>query len=342
MKRAVGGGRWAVGKPGFASGVLLLVSTLILSGCGYFGEPLYPLLNIPNRVGDLTAVQRGGVIVYQFTLPLLTTEGKQARIGRVELRAGEAGPGTFHVDDWAARAKPMDVVYDQGKPHVMSEMPASPWVGKDLVLAVKVYGVNKREAGWSNTALLAVIAPLEPPMSVEATAVAEGVRVTWKGSAERYKIFRRVEDNPNFALMATVEKNEWIDAATEYRKRYEYKIQALRKLATGDVESELSEAASVTPEDKFPPAVPKGLNAIVATQGFELVWERNTEPDLAGYRLYRSVGGGAFEKLADVADTPSYSDRSVESGKVYRYKVSSVDRSQNESAQSEPVEILAP
>jgi hypothetical protein len=314
----------------------------MLSGCGYFGEPLYPLLNIPNRVGDLTAIQRGGVIVYQFTLPVLTTEGKQARVGRIELRAGEAGPGTFNVNEWAARAKPMDAPYDQGKPHVMNEMPAAPWIGKDLVLAVKVYGVNKHDAGWSNTALLAVIAPLQPPAGVEATAVAEGVRVTWKSSAGRYKIFRRVEDNPNSSLMATVEKNEWIDAATEYGKHYEYKVQALQKVGTGDVESDLSDAAAVIPLDKFPPAVPKGLNAIVATQGFELVWERNTEPDLAGYRLYRSVGGAAFEKIADIPDTPSYSDRGVESGKMYRYKVSSVDRSQNESAQSEPVEITAP
>ena len=260
----------------------------------------------------------------------------------MELRAGEAGPGTFNVNEWAARAKPMDVPYDQAKPHVMSEVPAAPWIGKDLVLAIKVYGINKREAGWSNTALLAVVAPLAPPTAVDATAVAEGVRVSWKGSSGHYKIFRRVEDNPNFVLMAPVEANEWVDTATEYGKRYEYKVQALQKSGVGDVESELSDAAAVTPVDEFPPAVPKGLNAIVATQGFELVWERNTEPDLAGYRLYRAVGGGNFQKIADIADTPSYSDHSVESGKVYHYKVSSIDRSQNESMPSEPVEIAAP
>src|SRR5262249_40891008 len=99
---------------------------------------------------------------------------------------------------------------------------------------------------------------------------------------------------------------------------------------------------SVTPIDKFAPAVPKGLNAIIATEGVELVWDRNTESDLAGYRLYRALGDGKFEKIADVSDTPSYSDRKLESGKRYRYAVSSVDRLNNESAQSQPVEITAP
>ena len=31
----------------------------LLAGCGYIGDPLPPLLNIPARVTDLTAVQRG-------------------------------------------------------------------------------------------------------------------------------------------------------------------------------------------------------------------------------------------------------------------------------------------
>jgi fibronectin type 3 domain-containing protein len=63
---------------------------------------------------------------------------------------------------------------------------------------------------------------------------------------------------------------------------------------------------------------------------------------LAGYRLYRAVADGALEKIADIPDAPSYSDHKVESGKRYRYAVSSVDRLGNESKPSEAVEIAAP
>jgi hypothetical protein len=314
---------------------------LLLSGCGYIGEPLYPLLNIPSRVTDLAAVQRGAAIVYQFTLPLLTTEGKQARIGQVEVRIGENAQGTFDTNEWVARSKRIDVAFEKQK-HILSETPAAPWVGKEVVIAVKVSGPNKRDAGWSNLAIVNVVAPLTAPAAVEATAVAEGVRVSWQGPAGRYRVFRRVEPDQAVSLMTTVEGNQWLDTTTEYGKQYHYIVQAVQKTGSGEVESEVSQEATKTPVDEFPPAVPRGLNAIAAAENIELVWERDTEPDLAGYRLYRAVGDGKLEKIADIQDAPSYSDRKLESGKRYRYAVSAVDRSGNESKLSEPVEITAP
>ena len=313
----------------------------LLSACGYIGEPLYPLLNIPSRVTDLAAVQRGSAIIFQFTLPLLTTEGKQARIGEVEVRIGESGQGSFDTNEWVARSKRIDLAFGKQK-HILNETPAAPWVGKDVVLSVKVSGLNKRDAGWSNLAIVNVVAPLAAPTGVEATAVAEGVLVRWQGPVGQYRVFRRVEPDQAVSLMTTVEANQWLDTTTEYGKPYHYIVQAVQKTGSGEVESEVSLEATVTPVDEFPPAVPKGLNAIAAAENIELVWERNTEPDLAGYRLYRGVGDGKLEKIADVQDAPSYSDRKLESGKRYRYAVSAVDRSANESKLSEPVEITAP
>jgi hypothetical protein len=302
---------------------------------------MYPLLNIPARVTDMAAVQRGAVVVFQFTLPALTTEGKAARIGQVEVRIGDAGPGTFDINEWAGRSKRIDVDF-QNQKHILRETPAAPWVGKDLVVAVKVSGGNKRDAGWSNLAIVNVIAPLATPTGVDATAVAEGVRVSWQGPAGRYRVFRRAEQEQGGSLMATVEANQWLDTTTEYGKQYRYIVQATQKTASGEVESDLSTEKTITPVDVFPPAVPKGLNAVAAAENIELVWERNTESDLAGYRLYRALGDGKLEKIADIADAPSYSDRKLESGKRYRYAVSSVDRLGNESQQSAAVEITAP
>jgi fibronectin type 3 domain-containing protein len=88
--------------------------------------------------------------------------------------------------------------------------------------------------------------------------------------------------------------------------------------------------------------VPGGLHAAAAPNSIELAWERNTEPDLAGYRLYRAAADGAFEKIAEVSQVPSYSDHKVEHGKTYRYAVSAVDQSGNESARSAVVEVTQP
>jgi hypothetical protein len=340
-KRRAGGPAADQGVRPTKNKVCAVTTVLLLSGCGYIGEPLYPLLNIPSRVTDLAAVQRGSAIIFQFTTPVLTTEGKQARIGQVEVRIGENSQGAFDMNGWVARSKRIDGAFENQK-HVLSETPAAPWVGKEAVLAVKISGVNKRDVGWSNLAIVKVVAPLTAPAGVEATAVAEGVRVSWQGPAGRYRVFRRGEQDLAVSLMTTVEANQWVDTTTEYGKQYRYIVQAVQKTGSGEVESEVSSEGNVTPIDVFPPAVPKGLNAIAAAENIELVWERDTEPDLAGYRLYRAVGDGKLEKLADIQDAPSYSDRKLESGKRYRYAVSAVDRIGNESKLSEPVEITAP
>src|SRR5260370_21138576 len=91
-------------------------------------------------------------------------------------------------------------------------------------------------------------------------------------------------------------------------------------------ESDLSAEASVVPRDIFPPVAPKGVQASNAPNSIELSWERNTEEDLNGYRVYRAEGNGALEKIADVSVVPSYSDRKVEHGKTYRYAITAVEQ----------------
>ena len=107
----------------------------------------------------------------------------------------------------------------------------------------------------------------------------------------------------------------------------------------GGAESDISDTLSITPKDEFPPAVPVGLTASPGVKTIELSWERNTEPDFKGYRVYRSIDNGPFERIADMIEGPVFSDRNVEAGKHYRYAVSAVDQSGNESKQGEAVEI---
>jgi hypothetical protein len=52
-----------------ARSALPLAPLLFLCGCGYIGEPLPPLMNIPGRGDNLAAVQRGSNIIAHVTLP---------------------------------------------------------------------------------------------------------------------------------------------------------------------------------------------------------------------------------------------------------------------------------
>jgi fibronectin type 3 domain-containing protein len=315
---------------------------LFLCGCGYVGEPLPPLLNIPQPVADLAAVQRGSKIIIQFTLPVFTTEGRNIRPPLVwDLRIGEPGKGEFHVEDWAARAaSPIKPQVDNG--HVNYEIAVTPWVGKDVILGVRVQSGNRRFSDWSKLVTLSVLKPPAIPRDLKTENLPDGVRLTWTGAGSSYRIYRSTEAEGGFTVAATTETPEYLDRAIEYGKPVHYIVQAMVKTGAGEVESDLSQEVSRTPVDVFPPAPPAGLAAVPTVSSIELAWDRNNEPDLAGYRIYRAVAGGDFEKIGEIALTPIYTDKTVESGKHYRYAVTAFDHAGNESKRSQEVEVSTP
>jgi hypothetical protein len=323
---------------------VLGAAALLATGCGYIGEPLPPLANVPAKVTDLSAVQRGARIIVQFTVPALTTEGKAIKEPvKLDLRIGAFGD-PFDAGKWAAQAKSMP----QGPAKTglaLYEIPASEWTNKEVILAVRVFGANGKEAGWSSFLVLSVVPPPERPAAVTPTATAEGVHLTWRASGATFRVFRKTTGD--FALVATVQQPQWTDPATESGKPYTYVVQTIVPFGNSpgnnkEAQSDLSEEAAITPVDSFAPAVPSGLTPSAAANSIQLVWERNTEPDLAGYRIYRAIAGGAFEQLAGIIQIPSYSDRTVEHGKTYRYAISAVDQTGNESARTQAVEVGLP
>src|ERR1700674_765502 len=85
--------------------LFVAASALFTTGCGYIGEPLPPLANVPAKVTDLWAVQRGSRIIVQFTIPDLTTEGRTIKDPvKLDLRIG-TGVEPFDAGTWAAQAK---------------------------------------------------------------------------------------------------------------------------------------------------------------------------------------------------------------------------------------------
>src|SRR5882724_6861928 len=85
-----------------------LAAIIMLSGCGYIGEPLPPALNIPIAVKDLRVLECGDNLLIEFTAPATSTEGVTlAALRGVELRVGPIEPN-FNVDRWAEKARRID------------------------------------------------------------------------------------------------------------------------------------------------------------------------------------------------------------------------------------------
>jgi hypothetical protein len=106
-----------------------------------------------------------------------------------------------------------------------------------------------------------------------------------------------------------------------------------------------SPTVCVTPKDTFPPVAPKSLQAIAGSGVISLIWDPNTESDLAGYIVLRGEAPG--DTLQAVTTEPvigtSYRDETVKPGTRYVYAVVAVDRAkpQNVSPRSNRAEETA-
>ncbi|HUS05002.1 MAG TPA: hypothetical protein VMZ52_01810 [Bryobacteraceae bacterium] len=302
---------------------------LLVAGCGYIGEPLPPALNIPARITDLKAIQKFDTIVVNFTIPALTTEGLvQKKLGPVELRIGRTDP-PFQFNAWAATAKAVEVKADQPGP-VTASVPADAFVNKDVIIAVRTSSPRGRFSEWSNPVVVHVVRPLVPPSGLQAETNPKGVRLSWSSAGAAgisYRVFKGKD------AIATVTTTEYLDSDVQYGKEYAYSVQAI----LGEAQSEPAGPVPITPADKFPPVVPTGLTAIAGVNSIELAWDRNTESDLKSYVIYRDG-----RRLAEIQEAASYSDKQLQPGTKYRYTVSAVDQAENESAQSMPLDVVAP
>jgi hypothetical protein len=92
--------------------------------------------------------------------------------------------------------------------------------------------------------------------------------------------------------------------------------------------------------DTAPPATPSGLTVTVQSDGEHLHWNDNTEPDLAGYRIYRApAASGPWTQLdASLLSLANYVDASAPDSTSLWYAVTAVDASSNESGRSVAVE----
>lgn len=323
--------------------VPLAFAACLLGGCGYVAGPLPPLANIPARIGDLAAVQRGDQLMVQFTVPQLTTEGAAIKPPvSIDLRAG-VGPNPWNESRWAENAKAIPQTQPLS-PGTLAhyEIPIAGWIGKNLVIAARVTGGNGKASGWSNTANLSVIAPLERPTNLVSEVTRQGLHLTWQGHGDHFRVLRAAGTSTHYDVVATVTHPEWTDPNIQYGTTYRYMVQTFVPQSDNhEIQSELSEPLSIKPEPP-PPAAPTGLRAVTAPNSIELSWEGNPEPDIVGYRVYRGEPGGTLAKIGETGPIPTYSDRSAEHARNYRYAVTAVTSSGKESPQSVYVDVAFP
>jgi hypothetical protein len=142
--------------------------------------------------------------------------------------------------------------------------------------------------------------------------------------------------------MTPVAEPRFVDSRIEWGAERCYGVRAVDQTGGLFVESDAREPRCVKLVDTFPPAAPKDLKAVSTEGVISLIWDANTENDLAGYIILRAPAPA--DRLEPVISTPiletSFNDN-VAAGIRYVYAVQAVDKAGNASAPSNRVEETA-
>lgn len=340
-----------------------------LSGCGTPGAPQPPSLNLPEAVKDLSTSRAGNRVTLTWTMPKRNTD-KTVIKGDVAVRiCRRDGDGDVQGDAGAAciPAGP-DQMEAPGKPGSFSEsMPAALAAGppRPVSYFIELRNRSGRSAGLSNAAtVLAGAAPAQIE-GLKAEVRKDGVVLSWTAEGDSTAVrlerkllsppVRRQESGPlapapepanQRFMIDTAGQARAIDKTVRFGESYEYRAQRVARVDVKGEALELDGAFStvidVDVKDVFPPAVPSGLVA-VGTAGengqapaIDLSWQPDTEPDLAGYIVYRREQDGEWQRISGSAPVlePAFHDGQVQPGRMYEYAVSAVDKGGHESERS--------
>lgn len=344
-----------------------------LTGCGTPGAPQPPSLQLPGLVEDLTAVRAGDSVTLRWTSPKKTTD-------HLLIKGSIVAQVCRRENSGACQAAGDVKVTPGGEGEFRDTLPAGLTSGKPRLLSyfVELKSPKGRSAGLSNAAEILAGAAPAAVAGLSAEVRADGVALHWQGvDTTPVRLHRKLltpvapkEKKSGSGLMSAPSEperrnllvdssglmngsgqlNGALDSSAHFGESYEYAAQRVERISVNgkdlELDGEISAPIRVNVIDRFPPAVPQGLAAVAVPEEktIDLSWQPDTEPDLAGYIVYR-IGSGEAANGNGTADWmrisgpqpvvgPAYRDKAVEPGQTYRYKVSAIDLTGHESAGS--------
>jgi len=118
-----------------------------------------------------------------------------------------------------------------------------------------------------------------------------------------------------------------------------YKVSAVSYDAAGNLAIENIKDADALVIDTIAPSVPTGLKTVSKMpSSISISWDKNTEEDLLGYRVYWGTKEGEYKNIEDVGMSTSYTLKGLTSSTTYYFKVLAYDRASNESLLSSSLE----
>ena len=194
----------------------------------------------------------------------------------------------------------------------------SPAVLSRTYVAYATSSTRGRKGPLSPRITVPLVPPPPPPPTPTIAYDESGITVTWTAAATRaaiqappdgaanevlpstpievapptiaYNVYDTTNEPSAVKLTATpVPEPRFVDNRMVWGEKRCYTVRTAESLGGMTIESDASPAQCETLVDTFPPAPPKGVAGIPSVGAINLIWEPNSEKDLAGYIVMRAA-----------------------------------------------------
>jgi predicted small lipoprotein YifL len=350
----------------------LAMAVLALAGCGKKGPIVPPERRLPQPPADMQTTVDDRVIVVLFVSPHNRVDNSRLRdltlmrlfrreevaVGppKPAMRSGEHVVGYVEIVRIELGASPPPNVQVSGDTVVVKDEKGLS-LGKRYAYVATAEDASGRISAPSAPAVVTFLAAPASPLGLAARAGDKEVSLHWDApttlidgepaSGELRYIVLRGAGEGGFAPItpAPIAATTYTDTAVSNETTYRYAVKGIRVEPSGSASGPASEAVAATPINTRPPSAPTRVVAIPTSDSVRLAWNASTDADVAEYAIYRAEGSGPFTRVATApAITTIYTDRDVQSGRTYRYAVTTLShaKQQNESSRSNEVTVTLP
>ncbi|MEA2018473.1 MAG: hypothetical protein U9N59_08490 [Campylobacterota bacterium] len=202
---------------------------------------------------------------------------------------------------------------------------------------ISVYTKNGFESRASDSVKIVTLPNLQSVSLIQTISdLPRQIKILWRphtnARVSKYIIERTSPSEPKWKKIATVDKRynvEYIDTKLGDNKIFTYRIKSI---TFDNIVSEPSQISTATTK-----ALPGQIKALEATTALpkkiQLSWVKSETQDVISYNIYRSNSAtGSFAKIAKAPIAHNrYDDIISEDGKIYFYKITTVDKDSLES-----------
>jgi hypothetical protein len=300
------------------------------------------------------AVQPGSTHAEEALPPVLTIDPPVLLAYRVQIFNNHGRSAGLSPEAFAASGAAPAIV-DQLRATATRDGAVLEWQKRDTVAVVELDRLPVASDGT-------VVEPVPPKSTSKASSKSpikrQAASPKKPASQPTPKVLSTAPPTPTEAKLRTpaelADAGGTVDHTARMGESYRYTAQRVRTVSLGGHTFELrsfqSAPATVVMRNIFPPHAPTGLEAVpggatAADRSIDLSWSPNTDPDLAGYIVYRQeidskgvVAGTATRLNPTPVVGPAYRDQTAIAGHRYAYHVTAVDTAGNESGPSDKVQ----